>query len=302
MAATELPPLEVAVVAYGRPDLLAATLSALGSGSAGSPAYPVLVVDNSSDPEVEATSRAAGARYLDPGRNLGFATAVNLAVANLDSAVSDVLLLNPDATIDPVAVERLHRCLHTDARTACVAPAQRSPDGEEQQVEWYLPTPVRSWADAFGLGRLLKRGDRFIIGSVLLIRRCALDEVGPFDEDFFLYGEEQDWQRRALNAGWQVRMCPEVEARHVGAATSSSDPTFRDKLFAGGHERYTRKWHGAAGWQSARGAVITGNAMRAAVLSGDRRRDAARRARLYGRGPLRSLQDDGRSKAGSDRP
>ncbi len=58
-----------------------------------------------------------------------------------------------------------------------------------------------------GLGRLRRRVD-FVIGSVLLVRSEALDEVGPFDEQFFLYAEETDWQRRARDLGWACGPLP----------------------------------------------------------------------------------------------
>ena len=53
----------------------------------------------------------AGARYLDPGANLGFASGVNLGLEHVVATGVDVLLLNPDAIVVPGVVERLHRAL-----------------------------------------------------------------------------------------------------------------------------------------------------------------------------------------------
>ena len=103
-------------------------LAALGG------AVPGLVVDNSSSPATAAVVRSAGARYVDPGANLGFAAAVNLALAHLADPARDVLLLNPDARID--ARRNWPACTRSSSPTptlACVAPAQHVPgsDGPE---------------------------------------------------------------------------------------------------------------------------------------------------------------------------
>jgi GT2 family glycosyltransferase len=139
--------------------------------------------------------------------------------------------------------------------------------------------------EAVGLGRLRRRVD-FVIGSVLLLRARALDEVGPFDERFFLYAEETDWQRRAADLGWEAAVCVQVSAVHVGAGTGG-DPSVRRTHFHASHERYLRKHFGPRGWQVYRTGVMTGAALRALVLPGRRGRDAADRFHLYRRGPCR---------------
>ena len=269
----------VVVVAYHAPELLDRCLAALGDG------FAVMVVDNSSDPAVEATADAYGCAYVDPGRNLGFAGGVNLGCAVRDGR--DVLLLNPDATVTPDAVRDLHSALLRQPRLAAVAPVQTDPDGGGQdRVAWPFPTPTGVWLEAVGLGRVRKRAD-FLIGSVLLLRSTALDDVGPFDDHFFLYAEESDWQRRAADRGWRVALCPEVVATHVGAGTGG-DPVARETHFLASHERYMRKHHGRSGWWSYRAASVVGAAVRAVVLPGERGRSAAVRLRLLLDGPLRA--------------
>ena len=127
----------------------------------------------------------------------------------------------------------------------------------------------------------------FVIGAVLLLRWEALQQVGELDERFFLYGEETDWQRRAAQLGWRAALCPDVVAVHDGAG-SSDDPSRREVLFHAAQETYIRKWYGRRGWWAYRAAACAGATARAVMLSGDRRAEAARRARLYVRGPRRS--------------
>lgn len=269
---------EVVVVAYGAAELLARALAPVAG------ALRVTVVDNSGDPEVRRVAEDAGARYLDPGANLGFAAAVNLGVRSARPG-ADVLLLNPDARVDLAGVRTLHRALRADAGLAAVGPAQVDDDGAPARVRWPFPTPAAAWRQAAGLG-VPETADGFVIGSVLLLRAEALAAVGGFDERFFLYSEETDWQRRAHDAGWRSAVVEDVLAGHVGAGTST-DPTRRETHFHASQERYFRTHHGAAGWASARAAVALGAVPRA-LLPGDRGAAARLRLRLYLRGPLRA--------------
>jgi GT2 family glycosyltransferase len=271
---------DVVVVAYGAADLLERCLAPLAGR------LTLVVVDNSSDPAVEKVVKRHGATYIDPGHNLGFGAGVNAGLAQRVSS-GDVLLLNPDASITPQAISRLHDYLLSATDLACVAPAQMDPEtGEEARVGWPFPTPMRAWLEALGLGGLSGRTD-FLIGSVLLINAKALADVGRFDERFFLYAEETDWQRRAHELGWRVRLCADAVATHVGAGTGGARAD-RDTHFHASNERYLRKHYGPVGWWIFRTGVMTGAFIRALVLPGDRGREAATRFRLYLRGPLRA--------------
>ena len=275
------PAVEVVVVAYGAPLLLDDCLAALGAGQA------VTVVDNSSEASVRAVVEAHNAVYLDPGANLGFGAGVNLALRHRHRLSADVLLVNPDATIDPAGVDQLHRCLHRREDRCCVAPTQVEPaTGEQSRVAWPFPTPGGAWLDALGLGRF-RRGDEFMIGSILLISARALVQIGRFDERFFLYAEETDWQRRAHDRGWSSVLCPEATATHVGAGTGG-DALERETHFHASNERYIRKHYGTPGWWIFRSGVLLGALVRALVATGDRGSLAATRFRLYVRGPLRA--------------
>ncbi|MDE3206511.1 MAG: glycosyltransferase family 2 protein [Acidobacteriota bacterium] len=278
MTGPDRPPVTAVVVAYGDPAPLVACLGALPPG------LPVIVVDNSSSAETRQVVEEWGARYVDAGRNVGFAAGVNLGLRALDQP-GDILLLNPDAVIDGAAVDRLRDRLAADARLACVAPAQVDDDGRPARVAWPFPSPLGTWLEAGGLGRFRKRPD-FLIGSILLIRAEALSDVGPFDERFFLYSEETDWQMRARRRGWKVELVDDVVARHSGAGTGG-DPWIRQVRFYASEEMLIRKHYGAAGWRLHRVGATSGALIRGILLSGDRRLIAKRRATIYLKGPTR---------------
>ncbi|HJQ51006.1 MAG TPA: glycosyltransferase family 2 protein [Gaiellaceae bacterium] len=275
-------PVHVVVVAYGAADQLDFCLSALGAG------IETTVVDNSGSPAVREAADRPGVDYIDPGRNLGFGAGVNLALQTLlKAAPRDVLLLNPDAVLDPGQLETLTRYLHRrgNERVAAVSPRLMRASGLEQRVVWPFPTPLRCWADAVGLSRVPAR-DSFVIGAALLLRWEALQDVGLFDERFFLYAEETDWQRRARALGWTSSLCRDAVGVHAGAGTAT-DTTSHEALFHAAQETYIRKWYGTGGWLAYRLAACSGATARALVRGGERRAAAARRARLYARGPRR---------------
>ncbi|GAA1988184.1 hypothetical protein GCM10009718_27180 [Isoptericola halotolerans] len=273
-------PPEVLVVAYGSPELLRRALAPIAGR------LPITVVDNSRDERVREITASAHGRYLDPGRNGGFAAGVNHGIAHRQHPGRDVLLLNPDAVVDETGIHTLHRALRAHERTASVGPRQVDGDGEPAQVEWPFPRPWAAWSEALGvdaarrlLGRTGRRrpGNTYVIGSVLLLRAEALDDVGPLDEGFFLYAEETDWAFRAHRRGWHHRLVPEVLAVHLGAATSD-DPARRDAWVRASQERYWRKHYGTAGWATARAGGVVGAAAR--TVLGPRRDVARRRLRL----------------------
>ncbi len=270
---------EVVVVAYGAPDKLAAALAPLAGQ------FPVIVVDNSSSAATREVVERAGARYLDPGTNLGFAAAVNLGCAAREDPEADVLLLNPDAIVTAADVQRLREALAADPGLAAVAPEIVDADGAAARALWPFPTPARAVAEAAGLGRLPTRGG-FLIGAVLLLRAQAVAELGGLDERFFLYAEETDWQLRARRLGWRLGLVSQARAMHEGAG-AGGDPTWREAQFTASLELYIRKHYGAAGWAVFRAANLLGAAARGAVLRGPARDAARRRVALYLRGPVR---------------
>jgi GT2 family glycosyltransferase len=279
-------PVHVVIVAYHAADQLDLCLETLGTH------FEATVVDNSGSSSIRALSSRRGVEYVETGQNLGFGAGANVALRPLlTGSPRDVLLLNPDARVDPREVKKLaeHLLRPGNEHLGAVAPRLFDSSGAEQRVVWPFPTPLRVWAEAVGLGRGLPTRSTFVIGAVMLLRWEALSRVGLFDERFFLYAEETDWQRRALELGWESGQCLEATGSHVGAGTST-DTAERELLFHAAHETYIRKWYGRTGWWVYRSGACAGAAARTVVLGGDRRAEAARRARLYARGPCRCAE------------
>jgi GT2 family glycosyltransferase len=124
------------------------------------------------------------------------------------------------------------------------------------------------------------------------VRKSALADVGGFDERFFLYSEDEDWQRRAVARGWRVSFCPHIEAEHVTGGSEADMVRLQLRLHAA-IERYVRKWYGPAGWAVFRSGTLFGLFLRLFVHRGARRRKTARLARLYVTGPDRAARRAG---------
>jgi GT2 family glycosyltransferase len=278
--------LTVIIVSYGSPALLTEALAALEG------AYPTIVVDNSSSPAAKTVTEEAGARYVDPGANLGYTRAVNLGLTLRSSAEDDVLLLNPDASISPPAVERLRAVLRSGSQVACVAPAQRTPESNQLSPTWWpWHTPGGAWVEAVGLRRL-RSTNGFMGGAILLISAAALAQVGPLDERYFMYSDDEDWQRRAVKKGWRLTYCSDVTALHRVGRTDDDLEQLQQRLHSA-IERYIRKWYGSGGWAVYRWATVLGYGIRVVVNRGHRRRTFARLARLYLAGPDNAARRSG---------
>jgi GT2 family glycosyltransferase len=259
----------VVMVAYRNTDGLATALASIGPG------HRLVVVDNEGDPRVERIVNAYGGVYLAPGRNVGFAAAINLALGKREGR--DVLLLNPDVRGSVSLPESLVEVLHGDPRIAAVAPKLAYSDGSPQPFAWPVPSPREAWIDALKLRRFLAPRRTFLTGAALLLRSEALDDVGDFDERFFLYAEETDWQLRSLQLGWTLEIAQDVVVEHESGASSEVEWA-RSRFFHQSAELFARKWYGAAGWASMRAAFVVGTSARL-VLSLHRPAARARYAR-----------------------
>ena len=216
---------------------------AIGDGLLGR----VVVVDNgSADPAVEQIRAAfPDVELICNRRNLGFAAACNKGMAAAES--SYCLLLNPDAQIDERALRALLDCMTQHADAGVVAPRLINPDGSLQWSCRRYPTVPALLARGARLGALFKGPlDHYLMrdwdhrelrpvdwatGACLLLRRAALDEVGPLDERFFLYCEDTDLCRRMQLAEWKVYYEPAATVTHVHRRESAKLIPSRAHIF-----------------------------------------------------------------------
>lgn len=229
----------------------------------------VVVVDNaSSDGTAQMiTDRFAGTRIVRNEENLGFAAAANRGVRETHAPY--VLVLNSDARLEPDALEALCRVLDQDDQVGLAGAEIRDPGGSFQASHAPFPTLLGELLILSGAGRLLfgpwypSRGPSseatavmadYVSGACLLLRRSAFDEVGGFDESFFLYAEEVDLCRRLRDAGWRIAHVPGAKVRHRGGA--SSEKAQREAALYRGRVLYFRKHEGAAATAALKAMIL----------------------------------------------
>lgn len=195
---------------------------AIDSGTA-----DVIVVDNDSppDPTLARLRRTHGVSLKQFDRNNGFARAANEGCRLAGGQW--VLLLNPDTAVGEGFLDRLEAlCRMLDAeepRTGVVGLSLRHGDGSDQPSCGSPPTLVRTLSGLF-LPRRIRKCRRihaservavpWVTGCGMLVRRACWEELGGFDESFFLYYEDADFCRRAWDAGWSVWYEPALRITH----------------------------------------------------------------------------------------
>ena len=230
-------PVDVVVVSFNSSlDLDACLLSCRESVTAdGTPNVgAIVVVDNGSADAAAAQTVAArhSARFVPTGANLGFARATNIGVSLTGSAY--VLLLNPDATLEPDAVAVLDRALDADLAVGVAGPRVVAADGATYPSARSFPSIVDAAGHAFlGLVRPDNRYSRrykhpespdWVSGTAMLLRREAFEAIGGFDEDYFMYVEDVDFCWRLTRRGWNVAYVDGAVVRHLIGGSSEHHP------------------------------------------------------------------------------
>lgn len=197
----------------------------------------VVVVDNGSDDGCADLSRQLlpHARVLALPRNLGFGAANNRALAQVHTPWA--LLLNPDCEIDTDTVARLLQTAEHFPDAAVVAPQLQSPDGRpEINYRW----PLLSWASR---GPGIEHGPAcvgFVCGAAMLLRLSAFAETGFFDEDFFLYYEDDDLCLRLFQARKPMLIDPGCVAVHRSRGSVRGRHPLRNEYLRGYHHAQSK--------------------------------------------------------------
>jgi N-acetylglucosaminyl-diphospho-decaprenol L-rhamnosyltransferase len=238
----------------------------------------VVVVDNAArtDPVRDLTS-AHGARYLDPGENVGFAAAANLGAESADAEV--MIFVNPDCLPTRPVLAELADCLCRDRSLGSCSPRLTGTDGETSTVGGgWRPTLPRCIAQAMGLPKVLKgtgiwvtpRQDDvlevgWLAGTCLAVRRSAFRSVGGFDTKFFLYNEDMALGERLGSRGLRQVLRADLAVEHAGGQSSSGSQFPVWLLRAASMAGYIRDRNSPGAALSMRIVLSLGWSLRAAV-------------------------------------
>ncbi len=257
--------LSIVVLSWNTRDLLRACLASLRAAEQPEPTE-VIVVDNASD---DGSADMVAAEFpevvlLCNAENQGFARGCNQGMEL--STGEYVLLLNSDTEVRGRVLVRLVEFLDAHREYGAAAPRLSNPDGSIQRASKRFPRlrtalffgpPMERWfPDSAELRRYTMRdwdhaSERDVEqppAACLCLRKSALDVVGRFDEDLWLFYNDVDLSLRLARAGFATRYLPDVEVlHHEGASTSKFKPFLT--VWQENRLRFFRKHHGrAAGW------------------------------------------------------
>ncbi|MCJ2141733.1 glycosyltransferase family 2 protein [Methylobacterium sp. E-066] len=228
------------VVSHDSADVLPACLAALAGQH-----VPAIVIDNASRDASVAVAEAAGARVIRNARNQGYGRANNIGVAAAETA-DRVLIVNPDVVLRPGSVDALLDAARAWPDAGLFAPRLVEPDGRffyqaRSLLAPYLANPG---------GRLsLPGGDAcapFLSGACLMIERALFLDLGGFDENIFLFYEDDDLCRRVADAGRALVHVHAAEALHGRGRSSASEPgrVFRSRWHQAWSRAYVSRKYG----------------------------------------------------------
>ena len=255
--------LAVVIVNYNAGDYLERCLTSLASHR-GDVSIDVLVIDNDSrdGSHTQAVAAHPWVRLIENRENVLLSPAWNQGIR--ETKAPYVLLLNPDAEIWSGTLAGYVETARRHPRAGIVGPQVLNPDGTVYPSGRSFPSltdgvghallgsvaPNNAFSRRYkldGWDRTTERVVDWVSGCCMLMPRQAIEDVGGFDEDFALYGEEMDVATRLRDAGWSVRFTPAVEVIHqIGVSTGRSRRTLT--MHSNSIYRYYRK-HRAAGWR-----------------------------------------------------
>ncbi|MEY8211934.1 MAG: glycosyltransferase family 2 protein, partial [Gammaproteobacteria bacterium] len=235
----------VVIINYKTPELVCDGLASLSSELDLSKDHVVIVDNNSGDNSLSVLAEYIGHRGysdwvsvvpadLNGGFSYGNNKGVNFAKADY------YLLLNSDAYVRPQAIEGLINTMNTDVKIGIVGPKLEWPDGLQQVSCFFNLTPINSFLMAaktaaftrfFALFNVKeipiplelhgKIAPEWLSFACVLIRDEMVSDIGLMDEGYFMYREDNDYSRRAVEAGWGLIYESNASVVHLNKGDSN---------------------------------------------------------------------------------
>jgi len=277
----------------------------------------ILVVDNASNDGTVEMLRAEfpTARVIANPANVGFTRANNQALAIAQGRY--LFLLNPDTELYPGALQTLFAYAEQHPRVGIIGPRLFYGDGSPQSSRRRFPTLATAFFESTRLQQwfprhaaitryymLDTRDDEtqevdWVNGAAMFVRRQVYEQVGGFDEQFFMYSEELDWCYRTQRAGWQIIYLPTAQVTHYEGKSSEQAVAARDIHFHSSKVRFFRKYYGARAAETLRAFLLAMFALQIVEesikwLLGHKRALRAARVRAYCQVLKSGLRSEGR--------
>ncbi|MFJ7210101.1 glycosyltransferase family 2 protein [Amycolatopsis sp. NPDC098790] len=240
----------------------------------------VVVADNASVEGAleEVAKKRQNVQLLSIGENVGYGTAANRGVAELDDRYGWVVVVNPDLEWEPGSLDALLDAASRWPRGGAFGPLIHDLDGTVYPSARLLPSfgrgighavfakvwPGNPWTRQYRqeTGTPVERTSGWLSGSCQLIRREAFDSVGGFDTRYFMYFEDVDLGDRLAQAGWLNVYVPSASVTHEGGHSTSQASAKMLKAHHDSAYRYLADRHQGLAWKPVLALAKLGLAVR----------------------------------------
>jgi GT2 family glycosyltransferase len=191
------------------------------------PLFSIVLIDNGSsdDSGRRLVEEYPNIHHIQTEKNLGFAGGNNVGIRYiLDQDIPYILFLNNDTeVIQPNFLTELINEIAQQESLGAIGPRVQRVDGSDEDTILPFPTIRNTILCTLGLYRNDLSQQQFadsITGCCVLVRSDVIKQIGAFDEQFFIYGEETEWFYRMRQSGWNIGYLPITSIIHKGAASS----------------------------------------------------------------------------------
>ncbi|VXC21139.1 N-acetylglucosaminyl-diphospho-decaprenol L-rhamnosyltransferase [Frigoribacterium sp. 9N] len=256
-----MPRVAVVTVTYNTGETLRPLLASIPRASS-DPVVTVVSDNGSSDVDlVRSISLENGASFVVSGRNLGYGGGVRHGLSTVTDPVEFVLVTNPDVVLGDGAIDRLVEAAERLPRAGSLGPKIIDETGVVYPSARRLPSlrtgighaafsrlwPGNPWSQSYWAARetAVERTAGWLSGACVLVRRSAFDEIGGFDEGYFMYFEDVDLGARLGRAGWDNVFVPTAVVMHSGAHSTSGSAKTMERVHHDSAYRYlSRRYRG----------------------------------------------------------
>lgn len=269
----------VVTVNYRSEDVLPTLLGSVPRAT--SRAVRTVVADNLPTPASNDVATAFGASLVPLPANPGYGAAINAAVGTLPAPVRWILIVNPDVELGDGAIDRLIETAEQSPTIGAVGPAVRDDAGRIYPSARRIPSlrlgighavfgnlwPGNPWTRAYREETSPYRRDAgWLSGSCLLMRRDVFDELGGFDETYFMYFEDVDLGYRLTRSGYRSVYEPGASVTHVGGTSTRHATVAMLRAHHDSARRFLARKYSGPWLAPLRGALSLGLSVRYQVL------------------------------------
>lgn len=280
----ETPPLKVAVVtvSYGSSEVLEQFLSTLRQHEG---SIPVVVVDNK--PDLDAVDKIAakfGAHYLPLPSNPGYGAGMNAGARLLTESLGvfdAYFFCNPDVSFLESVNQKLAQSMFANVGAGSIGPKLLNDDGTTYPSARNIPSvgtgvghalfskvwPANPWTRAYqnAANYDRRRSAGSLSGAAVMVKATIFEQIGGWDEGYFMHFEDVDLGWRIGNAGLKNIYEPSVAVHHSGAHSTKKHAAMVERAMTDSAIRFMNKRYAGARQAPLRWVIITSLRIRGAI-------------------------------------